>query len=66
VQFLRLDVSVKHFTKADGINKSCSNKYDILCECVPILVLASLHAKHVFYAPYYIVICGLFGCTTVF
>jgi hypothetical protein len=60
-----VNVALKHFTRSDGINQLCSNKYWTLWAHVPVCNFA-LVVWHViaFLYTYYIVICGLYGCTT--
>jgi hypothetical protein len=57
-----VSVAVKKFTRSDGINKLWSNKYCIFWVCVCSLSYPACKA----HAPYYIVICGLSGCTKIF
>jgi hypothetical protein len=54
-----VNVAVKRFTASDGINQLWSNEYYTLRVCVCSLSYPAWKA----HASYYIVICGLSGCT---
>jgi len=60
-----VSVTLKHFTRSDGINHSWSIRYEI-CVLVYVLDLAVWHAKRIFSTQHYIAMRVLTRCTKFF